>query len=66
MSFTSCVTTSSIVPLLVSVSSSVNEDDLNGTEGPQHLIIEATDSLDDKKNVSALNSNIDVVHRMHT
>lgn len=63
MSFSSCVTTSSIVPLLVSVSNSVNEeDDLSGTEGPQHLIIEATDSLDDKKNVSTLNSNIDVVH----
>lgn len=66
MPFTSCVTTSSIHPLLVSVSNSVNEDDLNSTEGPQHLIIEATDSLDYKKSVRVLNSNIDVVHRMHT
>lgn len=38
------------------------EDDLNGPDGFQHLIIEATDSLDYKKIVRVLNSNIDVVH----
>lgn len=38
------------------------EDDLNGPDGSQHLIIEATDSLDYKKSVRVLNSNIDVVH----
>lgn len=38
------------------------EDDLNGPESSQHLIIEATDSLDYKKSVRVFNSNIDVVH----
>lgn len=42
------------------------EDDLNGPEGSQHLIIETTDSLDYKKSVRVFNSNIDVVLWKHT